>query len=224
MFNLKIIDMDFKRGQSAYEGLGIGKEGALKKHPNLKDLDELHDLSVSDIDDIMERFSSAEDKWELNRKRYNKSQGKTEGISTSCIKYLLICEAPPVSGEYFYKNPTGNLFTSVWRTFFSDRPICSNPDDAYQCLADIGFLLVDSLPFPVKYSTKDRKALAYQKMINDYLSVWVMKLDSNFTFCDDLKIAFGFKLNAHAILKAAPSGIMLSGKQRPFNSDMIATV
>lgn len=216
--------MQFKRGLNPKQALKIGKEAVLKKHPLLPFLDDLFpDLNIPEIEAILQRLASSEEYWEINRKRYNNVKGKTEENGTLCIKYLLICESPPVSSKYFYKQPAGELFTSVWRTFFADKPICSNSNDAYQCLADIGFLLVDSLPFPVKYLTKDRKKSAYQNMINNYLNIWEQKLNSNFTFCADLKIAFGFKLNAYAILKAAPNGIMLSGIQRPFSSRMIAT-
>lgn len=216
--------MKFERGLKPKEAMGIGKEGALKKHPHLPDLDKLFpNLTLTEIYSLLERLESAEDLWETNQKRYNNGTGNTEGKGSPCIKYLLICEAPPVGGQYFYKNPKGYLFNQVWKCFFGSQPVCSNPNNAYQCLADIGFLLIDSLPFPQKYTSKDRQKPAYQMMIDKYLPVWEQKLDSNFIFCADLKIAFGFKLNAYAVLKAAPNGIMLSGIQRPLSQNMIAT-
>jgi len=215
--------MEFKRGQNTKEAIGIGREGALKKHPNLPDLVDLFpDLTVAEIDSLMERLKSAEEHWEINRKRYNNSTGNAEGNGSSCIKYLLICEAPPISGKYFYKSTNDYLFKQVWKCFFGNQPICSNPYNAYHCLANIGFLLVDSLPFPIKYTSYNRKKPAYKKMIDKYLPVWVDNLNKNFTFCADLKIALGFKLNALAIINASPNGINLSGIQRPINSNMIA--
>lgn len=140
------------------------------------------------------------------------------------IKYLLICEAPPETGNYFYNNYKKTLFTTVWNTFYSN-PVCSNHDDAYKCLADVGFLLVDTLPYAMDYSINQKirkNNSSYDALIKACLLWWINKLNSNFIFAPDLKIAFGFKLNAQSLIKATGGTICLGAKDHPLTPNMIA--
>lgn len=204
--------MKFTRGLDPKESMKIGLSGIKDCLPDLMRV--FPRLKSSEIDEIIKRFNSAESYWDVNRTRIKNIEKP--------IKYLLFCEAPPESGKYFYKSTDDYLFKQVWKCFFGNKPICSNPDDAYQCLANIGFLLIDSLPFPVKYKSRHRRKPAYLDIIKCYLPTWVNTIDVNFTFDPDLRIAFGFKLNGIAVVNASPKGIVLSGINRTLNIDMIA--
>lgn len=184
---------------------------------NLTELKKLFPkLSPDEVENIKRRHESAEKYWDENLKRFPKE------IKNHVIKYLLICEAPPASGNYFYGSTGDYLFKQVWKCFFGGQPICSNSNHAYQCLADIGFLLIDTLPYPCSYKSQHRRSQAYLNLISSYLPVWTGKLNNNFTFSPNLKIAFGFKLNAHAVIQASSGTILLNGIPRALNNTMIA--
>jgi len=179
---------------------------------NLTELKKLFpQLKTDDIIKIKKLFNDSEAYWNTNLSRLNKIE----------IKYLLICEAPPSSGNYFYKNAGDYLFKQVWKCFFGNQPICTNPNNAYQCLANIGFLLIDTLQYPVTYK-KLRKKPAYLNLIQSYHPIWVNKLNTNFTFSSDLRIAFGFKLNSHAVISASGGSVTLGGIPRPLTPNLIA--
>ena len=169
-------------------------------------------LESQEISRIKNRYVNSENYWNTN------------GLSLNpkVIKYLLICEAPPANGHYFYFSTNDYLFKQVWKCFFGNQPICSNQTHAYQCLVNIGFLLIDTIPYPVKYKSRHRRKLSYLNLIKSYLPVWVNKLNSNLVFSPDLKISFGFKLNAYAVINASNGSITLGGIPRPLISNMIA--
>jgi hypothetical protein len=140
------------------------------------------------------------------------------------VKYLLICEAPPCTGEYFYSGDKSNLLTIVWNTFFSKK--YESTDDAYKQLAEIGFLMVDSLPYAMNYSfpKNTRNTTNYKKLIDVNKEGWINNLDKNFDFESPkkLRIVLGFKLNGHAILKATNREIVLKGNTYTITEDDIA--
>lgn len=175
-----------------------------------KNLFLLKELFPNQIDatkegELRKIFHDTESSWSKNLTRFKVKE----------IKYLLICEAPPESGKYFYNNFERPLFTTVWKTFF-DSPKCVNSEDAYKCLANEGFLLIDTLPYSMDYSQnrKIRKSEVYKKLIKECLPWWLEKLNNNFNFAPvgNLKIAFGFKLNAETIINETNGKISLKTK------------
>lgn len=150
-------------------------------------------------------FNDTELDWEKNACRF----------TNKVIRYLLICEAPPSNGEYFYSNFKKSLFNKVWETFFK-IPKCLNADDAYQYLADNGFLLIDSVPYPMDY-TKGRKRYMdeYKLLVQNSLEWWQKKLDDNFIINDKTIIAFGFKLNSEKILELTKGQLKNNNKTFP---------
>lgn len=59
-------------------------------------------------------FNQNEEAWDEILKRFNGD-----------IKYLLICEASPWSltnPKYFYLQPKGQLFNTIWKVFFNGQP------------------------------------------------------------------------------------------------------
>ncbi len=179
---------------------------------NLEELEKLfpNQVSAQKWKELRKIFDDTENYWNTNIKRF---RGKK-------IKYLLICEAPPSTGKYFYIGANTPLFKLVWKTFYSN-PASPNQNDAYKCLADLGFLLVDTLLFTMNY-TRLRKKPAYDALIKSCLPWWINKLNSNFTFAPDLKIAFGFKLNAQSLIKATGGTVCLGGKNYKIHNGQIA--
>jgi hypothetical protein len=179
---------------------------------NLEELNKLFPNQINEETKVILKkiFHNTEKSWISNVSRF----------PNKIIKYLLICETPPLNGTYFYSGANTRLFTTVWKTFFID-PICVNPNNAYQCLADKGFLLIDTLPYAMNYKTANRKNPVYDELIQKYLHWWINKLNSNFIFAPDLKIAFGFKLNGLSVIKGNGGSICLHGRHYKLNSCQI---
>jgi len=171
---------------------------------NLPLLKKLFDKEVDEdrIKYLREVFIKTEDAWDENVSRF----------SRKVIKYLLICEAPPDTGDYFYLNFKKPLFSTVWNTFF---PYEKRPDseDAYTMLAEKGFVLIDTLPYSMNYSSKRsiRKSDEYGDLIWECKDWWLEKLNTNFTFANppELKVAFGFKLNSEKLINALNNKLLL---------------
>ncbi len=149
--------------------------------------------------------------WLNNKKRYKNKE----------IKYLLIGEAPPFSGKYFYSSTKNDLFKRVWEVFFSSS-ICAKKEDAYQCLANEGFLLVDSIPYHMNYSQSGKRNSPYNSLISYSLCWWRDNLNKHFSFHKDLKIAFAFEKNGNEIIKASGGNITIGGEIRKLNVNQIA--
>jgi len=150
------------------------------------------------ISQLRHIFDKTENAWVKNLKNY-----KSE------IKYLLICEAPPWSmtnPKYFYLQPQGQLFDTVWKTFFNSQ----KRNTPYKCLAKVGFLLIDSLPFSINYKTKHRKSDDYFKLIKACLPWWINKLNnSGLTFSKDMEIALGYYWNGKQVINASGGNLTI---------------
>lgn len=158
-------------------------------------------------------FNVTEESW-------NKRKNFIQNLEKK-IEYLLICEAPPwtqTEPNYFYLNPNGQLFKTVWHTFFPDRPLV-NP---YNELANKGFLLIDSLPLSIKYETKHRKSSEYLQLIEINKQWWINKLDnSGLAFSENLKIALGYFWNGKRLIEACGGKITLKNNDYSLNCDLI---
>lgn len=172
-----------------------------------KNLSLLKKLFYEEVDEdriefLREVFIKTEDAWYKNVRRF----------SSKVIQYLLICEAPPDTGDYFYINFKKPLFNTVWNTFFPNEKAL-NSEDAYTKLAEKGFLLIDTLPYSINYSSKRsiRKSDEYGDLIWECKDWWLEKLNSNFTFANssELKVAFGFKLNSEKLIIALNNKLLL---------------
>lgn len=177
-----------------------------KKRPNMKRLDEVHGI--------------VETAWDNNIARLNNVG--------SPIRYLGIGEAPPPSpsGEevhYFYHDCHGSWCAGITSAFVS-RPCVL--EDLYRTLAQKGFLLVDTLPFAMKYSTRDRNRREYRMLvkqcINDYLGPKLS--DPRIKWASEVKIAFMVPTNAKAVMEVLPDGLHLpNGQTIRISPDKVAT-
>jgi len=144
-------------------------------------------------------FNFTEEKWYQNLERYG----------TVRIDKLLIAEAPPwtATGEprYFYNQIDSKLHEDIWHGIIPDEPFPESQEDTYLMLAQRGFLLVDSLPFAMKYKPYHRRKATYKKLIKECSYYWLHKLaNPSMQFSDTIRVAFAFKLNALAIIEAIP--------------------
>jgi len=80
-------------------------------------------------------YNSARSMWQKNA---------VTPLSGKEVKYLLICEAPPTTGKYFYSGKNSTFLSNVWKAFFKAKDL--DLPSVYKDLADVGFLLVDTLP------------------------------------------------------------------------------
>jgi hypothetical protein len=135
--------------------------------------------------------------YELNHGLWKKN---LETIGNTKIKYLLICEAPPESGDYFYSSKETSLLKNVYRTFFDRVPRTLKASDMISGLVEKGFLLIDTLPYAMNYGNH-RFNPEYYNLIQACMPWWLNNL-KNVSFADDLKIAFGFNQNALNVMIA----------------------
>lgn len=162
-------------------------------------------------------YKNTEESWFKNLEYFQNSE----------VKYILICEAPPYSEtlvpKYFYNEIDRKFNTIIWNVFFENK---KKPDDRklyYKSLAEKGFLLIDNIPFSMQYdSHKHRNKEAYFQLIKNSLNWTLEKFQTNkIKLSNDIKIAFGFKINAQRFIKATNGEILLNGKSIKFNETNI---
>lgn len=165
------------------------------------------------LDEIYRVVESA---WERN---LNRLKGKS-------IQYLLIAEAAPwtESGppSYFYEALKGAWVSRILSTFFGeDRP--GTDEEAWSELADRGFLLVDSLPFALRYTTRFRQGNKYLRLLRVSKDHLYAKLNNpELIWSEDLKLALAFKWNGRRVIEAYDGEIqLLSGRKFLLNKDLI---
>lgn len=169
---------------------------------NLNLLEKLFPQEFSDrlIEEKLKMFYATELDWKKNTKRFTNKK----------IRYLLICEAPPNNGDYFYSNIKKPLFNKVWEAFFK-TPKYHNAEDAYKQLADIGFLLIDTIPYSMDYSKgRKRNTAEYKQLVKNSLEWWQKKLNDHFIITKETIIAYGFKINSEVIIEATSGKLLYS--------------
>lgn len=185
---------------------------------NLFLLEEI--FSKNTIDEKLERlksiYTNTEESWLRNLEYFQNSE----------VKYILICEAPPYSETevpiFFYNQCKSNFHKTIWKTFFDDNINDYTQKEIYQKFAQKGFLLIDNIPFPMKYFTIHRKKEAYFQLVKSSLE-WALKkiFNNKIKLSKDLKIAFGFKINAIQFIKATNGKIDFKGNILKFDESNI---
>lgn len=161
-------------------------------------------------------YTNTEESWFKNLERFQKSE----------VKYILICEAPPYSETevpiFFYNQYKSNFHKTIWKTFFDEDIIGCTQEEIYQRFADLGFLLIDNIPFAMAYSPKHRRTEAYFKLIKDSLEWTLEKMcNSKINLSKNVKIAFGFKLNAIQFIEATNGKLDCKGNILEFDNSNI---
>jgi hypothetical protein len=172
--------------------------------------------------------------------RLNEIYLRTENIWTDyvsmiphgAIRYLLFAEAPPwsESGRPKYvldpESKPKTLMRALSQAFF-DRPTQATfgTDKILRRLAERGFLIVDTLPFAIDYSLNGRRQRkAYKTLVAASCSTYVReKLETTgLKWSEQLRIAFGFKMNARTVINALDGRITLGGTIHYLAEDQIA--
>ncbi len=151
-----------------------------------------------------EAFQHAEEKWEENIKRL-------EGHKVS---YLLMGEAAPSPSpkdpmNYFYGNCKGAWCTSVKNALLPGRDKIKEPKEIFDALAELGFVLVDSLPFAIRYTSTMRLGEPYLDLLRGTRH-WVEEKLARIPWADDVKVALAFRLNGEALCKAYENKLRIS--------------
>ncbi len=161
------------------------------------------DMVTPKLERLNEIFLIGEKSWEKNLER----------LRTKEVRYIVFSESAPwiKSGpiRHFYHTFDGDLGRKVWKAFFGSSKL-GDIELGLQRLADRGFLMVDSLPFAMKYTTQIRKNPMYGELIKKWSPFLLGKLnDPRIRWAKDVKVAFAFRLNGKKIMEAFPDGIRL---------------
>ena len=163
-----------------------------------------------------EIFDVTEDAWKRNLSR----------LDGKAIQYLLIAEAAPWTDpgnhpRYFYETLDGAWVMRILRAFCVDA---REREDALRELANRGFLLVDTLPFALPYTTQMRRRPKYLQLLRVSQDYFLHKIcDERLQWSDDLRVALAFKWHGRRTIEACLGAINLSaGRQIPLNEQQIA--
>lgn len=150
------------------------------------------------------------------------------------IKYMMIAEAPPWSPfgevEYFY-NPLSKSRTflnAICNAFFEEHIYTTRGiDKALSELGQRGFLLCDSIPFAMNYSTGNKRARQdYRRLVEMTTTTYMEKklTESGIKWADTICVAFGVYRNARVIIDKYRGQFPLgcSGRMIPINEQLIA--
>ncbi len=168
-------------------------------------------------------YTVTETKWEENVLRMEKNKSE--------IKYLMIGEAAPetISGavSYFYNNCYGNWCKAIVDGIIPWYQVPTNIEEKLTELAKRDFLLVDTMPFALNYSANNRRSKkAYKELVGMCANSYFRKklFDSRLKWADEVKVAFGVKKNALAMMEAFPDGLCLpNGQIVTLSLDLVAT-
>ncbi len=168
-------------------------------------------------------YGVTEKKWEENVQRLVKNN--------TYIKYLVIGEAAPetLAGEvsYFYNNCHGSWCKALVEGVIPRHQVPADTERKFEELARRQFLLADSMPFAINYSVANRRGKkAYKELVKMCANSYLRKklFDPRLKWADDVKVAFGVKKNALAMMEAFPNGFSLpNGQIVQFSLDLVAT-
>ena len=148
-------------------------------------------------------FENTEEKWAENLKLLKNSE----------IRYLLICEAPPFSEieppKYFYNYHNKNFNKEIWKTFYPNEIFPNDKEYYFSKLVEVGFLIIDTLPFSMFFQNK-RKNKNYYNLLKNSFEWFIEKLNQEeLKLSKNLKIAFGFKVNAERFIEITKGNLKL---------------
>ena len=166
------------------------------------------------IDRLNDIYNLTEQKWEENVQRL--------GANNTKVKYVVIGEAAPYSDSgdvsYFYNKCESNWCKRITSAFFYYSP------DPLTELAKNQFLLIDSMPFAMKYSTNDRKKTEFDNLLKHSFSYFDKKIkDPRLQWAEDIKVAFAVQYHAYAFWRVCGQSYTFpSGQTVTFENNQIA--
>lgn len=165
-------------------------------------------LVAERADRLTEIYLSTEKSWNINLDRFKDKK----------VENILIAEAAPWSESgiprYFYNKIESNYHLRIWRTFFPCTNVPTDVEKSYNMLIDKNFMLVDTVPYSMKYLPKDRRHPSYLEIIADSLNWWNDKINNEkILLSENVNIAFAFNLNGKAIIHATKGILKLKNGQ-----------
>jgi hypothetical protein len=166
---------------------------------------------------LKEIFNSTEASWQHNLDR----------LGDKKVENILIAESAPWSSNgiprYFYNQIESSYHQRLWRAFFPFTPIPNDNEDAFTMLANMNFLLIDTVPFSMSYSGK-RNHSSYYEIIFNSKEWWTGKLkNEKISFAKKVNVAFAFRVNGISVMKAINGELKLKdGQLIKLSEDMIA--
>jgi hypothetical protein len=147
------------------------------------------------------------------------------------VHYLLIAEAAPWSPAgmpQYVLDPASRsrtLMRALRGAFLS--PSVSRQLDAGQALAEFarqGLLVVDSIPFPMKYSSQKRQSPKYNGLVRLTARSYLLKklCDTKLSWSPNLSVAFSVKRNAEAVMKGLDHQLKLGDVRLDLGPEQIA--
>jgi hypothetical protein len=150
------------------------------------------------------------------------------GLPDRRVKYLLIAEAPPWSEAgtpQFVLDPTSRPRTllKALRKAFCATALPVNSPKLLATLAGSGFLIVDSIPFSMDYSSRRDRAL-YQALVNESVRTYLLPtLNScGLALSGNLRVCFSVMKNARAIMNTLNRNLTLGSYRLTLTEEMIA--
>jgi len=178
------------------------------------------------------------DQVEGKLRRLNEIHEYTEGkwrdyvakLPDGQVNYLLIAEAPPWSAtgrpEYVLdpESRSRKLMQALRRVFL--LPSVFRQLDANKALAEFArqrLLIVDSIPFAMDYSNK-RSRRKYDSLVRLTAQSYLRKklLSASLSWCPDLRVAFGFRRNALAVMNGLGNQLDLGQLKLALGPEQIA--
>lgn len=152
-----------------------------------------------------------------------------ELIPDGVIRYLLIAEAPPwtAAGAPWFvldpDSPSRTLMQTLRKTFLNDAQSTQlTTAEALMEFARRGFLIIDSIPFSMKYSSRQRRSQHYRNLVAIAVKTYLLRQITGLSWSTDVRVAFAFKLNAMAIIEALEGQLTLGNTKRPLGEQLIA--
>jgi hypothetical protein len=151
-----------------------------------------------------------------------------EHLGDNRVKYLLIAEAPPWSpcGEQIQyvldpKSHSRTLMRALRGAFLTVSKLPA--DEALAEFARQGFLIIDSIPFSMEYTSNKRKSAKYQELIGITVNAVLEALRaSSLRWSRDLRVAFSVKRNALSVIRALGGRLDLNGTMLNLSEALIA--
>ena len=148
-------------------------------------------------------------------------------IPEGVVRYVLIAEAPPWSSDgtpQFLLDPESRsrlLLGALQRVF--PQANSKSPADTLKVLAKHGFLLLNSIPFAMDYSSK-RSSPRYDDLLRLTARTYLQaKIDASpLTWSRKMRVAFAFKRNARAIIGACGGQLSFGGNLHTLSTEQIA--
>jgi hypothetical protein len=199
----------------------MGKSNLAEQYPD--SMDTL--LKLLDPENISDQLKRLEEIHEVVELAWERNIAR---IKDKPIRYLLVAEAAPWTPNgnhprYFYESLNGAWVGRVLRAFFGQHRFDTD-EESWSELANRGFLLVDTLPFALKYITRVRRGSNYLNLLKASKEYFIEKLNHpKITWDENVKAAFAFRWNGLRVMEAYGSEARLpNGHEMSFDESLIA--